>query len=718
MRAGWRWPVATAETSAPTVLVADDDATTRLLIAATLRGAGFQVLVASDGIEAIELFDRTDPELLVLDVEMPRASGYEVCSHVRKHPDAGRRNVPVVIATGMDDTVSVNTAYECGATDFVSKPVNMPSLVHRLRYVLRSHAAMQRLLAAEDRSRAMLSAIPDAILQFDAHGVVTAYRGGQGGARLPHLANCAGSNLADLLPEVVAPLIFANSVTPATAGERKSVEFAWLLEGRWAHFEARCVPKAIGETYLFLRDISERKESEERIHRLAYCDSLTGMPNRQAFLETLEREVARATQASQMLAVLFMDLDGFKRVNDTLGHAVGDHLLQTVAARLKQVLRPRDLVARDLVPRDLEQTKLARLGGDEFTILLTDIARPEDAIAVAQRVREEIKRPFSVDSHEIVVSSSIGVSIFPDDGDGAMALVKHADTAMYHAKERGRDNCQLYSASLTTRVVQRVSREKRRRQAHERGGVGGSYQPLIGTVDRAVVGMEALLRWNDPQHGLISPAEFIPVAEESGLIIPIGEWVLRTACAQAVRWQSDAARPVRLAVNLSSVQFRDVGLVATILAILRESGLAPQLLELEVTESALMDDADAAILRMHELEAAGVRLAIDDFGTGYSSMSYLKRFPVGALKIDRSFVSGLPDDAESVAISRAIIAMAHSMKLSVTAEGIETEEQAAVLAGFGCENMQGYHFARPMNAGRATELLRESARALLRLSAA
>jgi diguanylate cyclase (GGDEF)-like protein len=440
-----------------------------------------------------------------------------------------------------------------------------------------------------------------------------------------------------------------------------------------------------------VRDISERKRTEEQIRRLAYCDSLTGIPNRQAFLETLERELHRSKVGNKKFAVLFMDLDAFKRINDTLGHNVGDHLLKLVSERLRETTRPSDLVSRGD-----QTTNLARLGGDEFTILIPDLERVEHALNVAHRVKEAMRRPFLIEGNEIFVTASIGISLFPEDGDDCNSLLKYADTAMYHAKNCGKNNAKLYSSSLTMQIMSHVKLEVGLRKALRNDELYLLYQPQIDARSADIVGVEALIRWRNPERGVISPTEFIPLAEETGLIVPIGEWVLRTACAQAREWQHQTRRAVRIAVNLSAKQFKDENLSQIVMSALQDTGLDPRLLELELTEGTLMDDAKATLATLEQLRRIGIYLSIDDFGTGYSSMNYLKRFDVRALKIDRSFICGLPQDSENAAITRAIIAMAHGLKMIVVAEGVETKEQLLLLQQYGCDLVQGFHLGHPV----------------------
>ncbi len=440
---------------------------------------------------------------------------------------------------------------------------------------------------------------------------------------------------------------------------------------------------------------AERREAEIRTLKLAYFDSLTGLPNRQSFLERLGREVRGAEREGGRLAILFMDLDGFKGINDTMGHNTGDLILQWAADRLQQGIRPSDMVSR--VDADNGEVELARLGGDEFTALIPKISRPEEALLVAHRIRELMRRPFMLDGREVVLTASIGIAVYPDDGQDPASLLKHADTAMYHAKDKGRDNCQFYSTSLTQRAQQRLNLESNLRHALAGNEFSLAYQPQIDLVTGRIHSIEALIRWNHPEQGIIPPMDFIPLAEENGLIVPIGEWVLRTACSDVARWQQ-GDHDVRVAVNLSPMQFKDPGLVETVFEILEQTGLAPELLELEITEGAVMEDSGTTLETLEALSVRGVQIALDDFGTGYSSMNYLKRMPLDNLKVDQSFVKGLPHDRENLAIVRAIFSMAQNLGFSVTAEGVETHEQADSLKMMGCDSLQGYYFSRPVPA--------------------
>jgi diguanylate cyclase (GGDEF)-like protein len=673
--------------------VADDDPVMRLLMLEMLNQVGLDMVEAEDGVKALACYQALQPDLVLLDVEMPGMDGFDVCREIRKldsHP-----GVPIIMVTGGDELEAVTHAYEVGATDFVSKPINWPILGHRVLYVLRASDAIARLRIADAHNRAVLAAIPDTFFRMSKDGYYLDYEPGHDSGDAAG-APCVGRHLRDVLPGEIAERLLEQMQQALSTQQVRAVDYE-LADGAASspsspqHFEARLVATGPDEVLGLVRDISERKRTEEQIRRLAYCDSLTGIPNRQAFLETLEKELARSRKSSKKFAVLFMDLDSFKRINDTLGHNVGDHLLKAVSERLHETIRPSDLVSRT----ELNVNNLARLGGDEFTILIPDLERVENALNVAHRVKEAMRRPFLIEAQEIFVTASIGISLYPEDGEDCNSLLKYADTAMYHAKNCGKNNAKLYSSSLTMQIMSHVKLEVGLRKALQNNELYLLYQPQIDVTSSRIVGVEALVRWRHPERGIISPTEFIPLAEETGLIVPIGEWVLRTACAQAVAWQQEGKPPIRMAVNLSAKQFKDENLTQIVVSALHDTGLPPQLLELELTEGTLMDDARATMVTLEHLRGIGVYLSIDDFGTGYSSMNYLKRFDVRALKIDKSFISGLPQDSENAAITRAIIAMAHGLKMVVVAEGVETDEQLVLLEQYGCDMVQGYYLGHP-----------------------
>jgi diguanylate cyclase (GGDEF)-like protein len=435
-------------------------------------------------------------------------------------------------------------------------------------------------------------------------------------------------------------------------------------------------------------------------------DNLTGLPNRQSFIDRIEREIRRAEHSATSFGVLFMDLDGFKNINDTMGHSAGDMALQWAAGQLREGVRPTDLVSR--MEGEPSDSAIARLGGDEFTALIVDIAHPEDVGQIAERILKRMRTPFTILGREMRLSTSVGIAIYRNDGEDSATLLRNADTAMYHAKSAGRDNYKFYNRTLTDQVVHRMSLERDLRAAFENDEFTLHYQPLVEVATGMVTGVEALIRWMRPGRDVIGPDAFIGAAERTGLIVPMGEWILRTACANGARWRR-AGFDLRVAVNLSALQFKDPKLVETVLRALSEADLPASALELELTESSVMQDTAANTATLNSFQKCGVRIALDDFGTGHSSLSYLKRMPLSRLKIDQSFVAGLPDDVENYVIVKAILAMATSLGLSVTAEGVETLQQANVLREMGCQSLQGYYFGKPMPANEMDELLAKNA---------
>ncbi|MFP4164033.1 MAG: putative bifunctional diguanylate cyclase/phosphodiesterase [Chitinispirillaceae bacterium] len=430
-------------------------------------------------------------------------------------------------------------------------------------------------------------------------------------------------------------------------------------------------------------DITRSLRNENEIQRRAYYDSLTGLPNRILLQDRLTFMINHARRNKQLMALLLLDLNRFKLINDTLGYQIGDALLQTVAERLQTCIRDVDAVFR--------------LGDDEFAIILEEIAQQQDAARVAKRILASCAMPVHLGDHEIYATTSIGISIFPTDGEGLESILKNAEAAMHRAKEMGINNYQHYMPAMNSRAFEQLTLEHNLRKALKRNELVTFYQPQLDLATGKISGMEALIRWRHPELGMISPGQFIPIAEETGLILPIGEWVLRTACKQAKAWQKDYGNLV-ISVNLSARQFLQQDLVSIVDSALKEAELAPEYLELEITESLGMQNPEQTLKTLGELKAMGIRIAIDDFGTGYSSLSYLKRFPIDTLKVDRSFVTDMPGDANDAAIAAAIVALAHSLRLTVIAEGVENEAQAEYLLELGCEKVQGYLYSPPVDA--------------------
>lgn len=465
---------------------------------------------------------------------------------------------------------------------------------------------------------------------------------------------------------------------------------------RWIGWTLRCISADNGLPEAIVgmgRDITDRKKAEQTIEQLAYHDPITDLPNRTLLYDRLQLAINRAERDNQGVAVLFLDLDRFKSVNDSLGHAVGDQLLKLVSDRLLSCIRSSDTVAR--------------LGGDEFVVLISAIENDHSIGTVVLKILEQLAEPYQIEGHEIYITSSIGISLYPRDAHDAKELLKNADMAMYQAKEAGRNTCHFFSPELNMRATERLLLENTMRRALEQQEFFLVYQPQMELQSGHVIGLEALIRWRHPDLGVVPPDHFIPIAEETGLIVPMGEWVLATACKQAVAWQEEGHPPLRIAVNVSARQFRQKNLGLRIEKILDETGLNPNLLELELTESAVMENPDEAILTLRQLKKMGITLSIDDFGTGYSSLSHLKHFPIDRLKIDRSFVQHVTRDHNDATIAEAIIALAHSMKLTVVAEGIEHGEQLEFMSKRYCDSMQGYYLSRPVPAGEFSTFLKK-----------
>ncbi|MEW6118314.1 MAG: EAL domain-containing protein, partial [Nitrospirota bacterium] len=430
------------------------------------------------------------------------------------------------------------------------------------------------------------------------------------------------------------------------------------------------------------QDVTELKQMEETIRRQAYHDALTGLPNRILFIDHLDFALSQAHRSGKKLAVMFLDLDRFKTINDSLGHALGDKLLIAVAHRLKASVREADMIAR--------------MGGDEYTILLSQVNHEEDIVTIVEKIIAAFKQPYSIDSRELHITVSIGISIYPNDGDDAGILMQNADTAMYHAKEEGRNNYQFYNPVINVKAFRKIVLEHGLRHTLQQEELTVHYQPLVNIGTGKITGMEALVRWRHPDLGLLTPLQFIPLAEETGLITAIDEWVLRTACAQNKAWQNAGYAPLCVTVNLSAHHLQHTNLVKTVDEVLRDTSLDPRFLCIEITESTIMQNIEAAAYKLSALNELGVRCAIDDFGIGYSSLSYLKKLPIHKLKIDKSFISDLLIDTDNKAIVHAIIVLAHNLKIKVVAEGVEYEDQRSFLQAMRCDEMQGYLSGQPL----------------------
>jgi diguanylate cyclase (GGDEF)-like protein len=561
----------------------------------------------------------------------------------------------------------------------------------------RSRAKMRR---AQETYAAASAASLDAFFLMrevrDAHGVIVDFKIVDANLRAAQMTGSTKqqlcvSTLCGLIPDARDNGMLAHLVQVMHVGgmhEREWQSSVPRLGARWLHQQVVAVQ---GGIVAIVRDISERKLAEERMLHLAHHDTLTGLPNRSLIAERLDGTIAQARRSGASVLVAFIDLDGFKLVNDGLGHNAGDELLKVVAERMSDCLRAGDTVGR--------------FGGDEFVLLLNQPGAVLDAAPVLERVREAVLQSVSVSGQEVQVSCSIGVAVYPDDGGDAETLLMNADAAMYRAKELGKNNCQFYTREMNASIEEKLVLLEGLRNALEQGQLRLVYQPKVDLRTGRIFGVEALVRWEHPEHGVIGPDRFIPLAEESGMIVALGDWVLRTACAQNRAWQDGGLAPLRISVNVSPRQFEDPQLVQRVRRALDDSGLAPAWLELEVTEGVIMRDLQQAVAKMAEVRAMGVSLSIDDFGTGYSSLSALKSFPISTLKIDKSFVRDLGRSSGDEAIASSIIGLAHRLKLRVIAEGVETEQQRSFLRDNGCDEMQGYLFSRPLPPHQLAQLL-------------
>jgi diguanylate cyclase (GGDEF)-like protein len=684
------------------VLLIDDDSVFTLLAGAALQQAGFMVSIAHTLATALELFEHERPELVMLDVELPDGSGLDLCARIRATP-AGI-DLPIMMVTGNDDTESIARAYEAGATDFINKPVLWPTLPHRVDFMLRARDNMLALRASEHKNRALLQALPDSIYVIDAAGVIQDHI--TAGAS-PGCAPLTGQGIETVIPSAVAAAVRLDMSSSPALGEVTTYEFELGMAGESRAFETRLLPQADGAFLVIIRDSTERRRAEAQIEYLAYYDTLTGLPNRQSFVRHMSRAIDSAQRDQHMVALLYLDLDRFKRINDNLGHSVGDALLRSVGRRLGQLVQTSPVTPAG-EPAHGKTGQIARLGGDEFVILLTRLEQKADVAAAATRIEQALGEPFECDGHRFVVTPSIGIALYPQDGKDIEDLLVKADMAMYQAKDQGRNGHAFYGESMAVRSLGRLELEIDLRRAFDAEEFQLHYQPKMDLETGAIVGVEALLRWHHADRGWIPPDKFIPVAEETGMIIAIGDWVIRETCKQLIAWGGTDLAQLSIAVNVSVQQFARQDFVDVVLRTLAQQGVRPHQLELEITESLLMRSVAGTTAALQRLGSAGLTLSIDDFGTGYSSLGYLRQFPVHALKIDRSFVKDLHTSTDAAAICAAIIAMARELKLKVIAEGVETETQLAFLRNHRCDQVQGYLIGKPVSAAELQRLLRST----------
>lgn len=702
-------------TPASRILIVDDEERNRKLLNVLLRADGYHTEHAANAEEALIAIAQSTPDLILLDVMMPGMNGYELATILKADPVT--LNIPIIMLTAQVDRSARLLGLKSGAEEFLTKPFEAAELSLRVRNLLRlksfadffkNHAVIleeqvQARTADLHRFRAAMDATADAItlmsratMRFVEVNATACRMLGYGREEMLQLdpAQLFASATHQLEQEYDA--IIAGD----TAGELKETLLR-RRDGTHLLVEVHRHVQRSGADWIVvgvLRDITERKEAEKRLIQMAHYDALTDLPNRTLFYKNLTRILHRATDRGWSGALLCIDLDHFKNINDTRGHALGDELLRQVSHRLVECIRIRD--------------SIARLGGDEFAIILAARGGQQRAYALAKRILERLRLPFFVKGNEVTVSASIGIAIFPDDALMAETLVKYADTAMYQAKHAGRDTFRFFTKQMNTDALARLDIETALRKAVDNREFVLHYQPKMQIDSGRLCGVEALLRWERPGYGLMSPAEFIPVLEDTGLILPVGRWVLDTACRQIAAWQATSIGRVAVSVNIAGRQFIAGNLEQEVIRALERNNIDANLLELELTESSLMANTHSTIKTLQILRNLGVSISIDDFGTGYSSLAYLRRFPVDKLKIDIAFIRGITTNADDAAIVLAIIRMAHTLKLEVIAEGVETGAQLEYLRSHRCDQIQGYYFSRPLPGTEMEGMLLETDRRL------
>lgn len=696
------------EATQPCVLIVDDDKLVRLVGRAAVEQSGFVVREAETGEAAMEVCLDQPPDIVLLDVRLPGMDGFETCRRLRR--SSLGRHLPVVMLTGLDDLRSIEQAYQAGATDFAVKPVNWTILCHRLEYMLRASRSEARLRQSEaqlanaqriarlgywewDRTSRVFSASEETLSIVGRHA--------EDLATLDAFVGCIHPDEREDFEALISDL--------ATGSEPEERECRVLRpDGSERVFRQRAEACCDGDGRFVgimatLQDVSAYRKAERRATFLAHYDPVTGLPNRRSLVSHLGTLIDEAARAGRRLAVLSLDIDRFKRINETLGYRAGDDMLQLVAERLVSSVRVSDVIGRSSTTR--LPVNVARFGGDEFIVVVPDLVDVENATAVARRLARTVGEPFEQDGQAVALTTSIGIAVFPQNGVDAVSLLRSAATAMNHVKAAGGDAYRFYAESMNSDGRERLDLEAALRRAIERGELELFYQPQYDLQSRQMLSVEALLRWNHPRLGQIPPGKFIPVAEESGLISELGDWVLDEVCGQLMAWKEQGLERIRVGVNLAGRQFRDPEFVDRLRQRIERAELPRGCIDLELTESTLMESGNASVETLRRLKELGLGLAIDDFGVGFSSLNYLRDFPVDCLKIDRGFVRGLPDRREDVSITHAIIALAKSLHLRVVAEGVENEQQLDFLDRAGCDLIQGFLLARPMPAAELTARL-------------
>lgn len=664
------------------ILVVDDEPVTRMMLRQVLENSRYLVLEAEDGARGIELCLGEQPDLVLMDVRMPSVNGFDACKAIRRSPQS--RHIPVLMLTGLDDVLATQLAFDAGATDFITKPINWPLLAERVRYALRSRHTERLLRESEERLARAQRIARLGYWRYDLRTDRISFSPELGEAlaldgqmEMPARAFLTRVHEDD---RQRARRFFFGVMT-GKGGPIDDGEFRVILDdgsiktfrvSAEAATDSGPTPRAM---FGVVQDVTERREAEARLSYYAHYDALTGLPNRVLFRDRAIQAMGEAQRLGQRLALVLIDLDRFKHLNVSLGDRNADRVLRAVAHRQAELLRDGDT--------------LSRQGGDEFAILLTGFNEEQDIAPLVRRLLQSFETPVHVDGWDIMVSASMGIAVYPADGEDVDTLLMHAQASLAVAKEEPGSTYHYYTVDMNQRALERLAKETALYQATERREFTLHYQPRIDLRAGRVTGVEALLRWQHPALGLLPPNQFVGLLEETGLIIEVGDWVIRRACSDL----RDCG--LELSVNLSPRQLSSPGLTDRIFAILEDTGLAPERLELEITENFLMQDAYAAVRVLTDLRQRGIRVSIDDYGTGYSSLAYLKQMPVNILKIDRSFVCNLTQDAKDAAIVSSTIELGHNLGITLVAEGVEDQQTMERLMEYGCDAMQGFHLARP-----------------------
>lgn len=703
------------------VLIVDDEPIQLQSLKELVALSGYQVETAASGVDAIEFLKNYTFELMLLDLNMPGMSGYNIIDFVREN----EIEVTIIVVSGESNIDAVTRALRLGAYDFIKKPFvadellsTMKNAAHKKELEVANSKILQKLEDSEYLHRFIVDNSPDVIFMLDTGGRFTFLN--------DTIYSLLGYDKNELIGEHYSEIIAGQSYDQARyvfmerrSDERQSrhveLKFKCKDQAGYRYFDTSSMSVDVVDsnnvhsdarvkgTYGVARDITERKQAEELIKFQAYHDLLTRLPNRTLLEDRLSLAITQANRNKQKLAVMFLDLDRFKWVNDTLGHTVGDRLLQSVGQRLENCLRKGDT--------------LARFGGDEFALVLPQIQNHHDAVIIAEKILNALKEPFDVDDHELFVTSSIGIAIYPEAGETMDTLIQNADLAMYYIKERSKNGYQLFDEHISALTNSRLTLERELRKALTDGELRVCYQPQVNAMTSKIVGLEALVRWHHPEKGVIFPDDFIPIAEETGLILQLGNKVLETACADLSKWRSEGLVDIRISINFSALQVDQDDFIENIVTMLARYEIPCSCLEVEITENVIMADMTHVIQKLRRLTQLGIKIAIDDFGTGYSSLSYLQQFPISTLKIDKSFVSSIHVSEGGTSIVDAIVAMAKGLKLNMIAEGVENIAQLEYLKELGCHEIQGFLFGKAESAEITTKMLKASNDSGLGLSA-